>query len=145
MEELQIEEPHGEEESKIPKVGDVYTWGSGEMGQLGQPKQIILNMPKDRDGYGIWRKHRYPFQVFPTEVRELRNCSIESVNGGEGYTVCISSDGSLYTFGASACGQLGLPSLKNLPIDVEGYPYQPSPTLLKTFLSTKVWVKESVR
>jgi|LauGreDrversion4_2_1035121.scaffolds.fasta_scaffold86689_4 alpha-tubulin suppressor-like RCC1 family protein len=35
--------------------GNLYTWGSGEMGQLGQISSIIQQMPKDRDGY--------PFQV----------------------------------------------------------------------------------
>lgn len=35
--------------------GDVYTWGSGEMGQLGYSGKVIQVMPKDREGY--------PFQV----------------------------------------------------------------------------------
>lgn len=35
--------------------GNLYTWGSGEMGQLGYSSRIIQLMPKDRDGY--------PFQV----------------------------------------------------------------------------------
>ena len=35
--------------------GSLYTWGSGEMGQLGYSSRIISQMPKDRDGY--------PFQV----------------------------------------------------------------------------------
>ena len=31
--------------------GNLYTWGSGEMGQLGYSSRIIQLMPKDRDGY----------------------------------------------------------------------------------------------
>jgi len=31
--------------------GNVYTWGSGEMGQLGYSNKIITQMPKDREGY----------------------------------------------------------------------------------------------
>ena len=31
--------------------GDIYTWGSGEMGQLGYGKKFIQKMPKDREGY----------------------------------------------------------------------------------------------
>lgn len=31
--------------------GSLYTWGSGEMGQLGYSSRIISQMPKDRDGY----------------------------------------------------------------------------------------------
>ena len=38
--------------------GSLYTWGSGEMGQLGYSSRIISQMPKDRDGY--------PFQVSKT-------------------------------------------------------------------------------
>jgi alpha-tubulin suppressor-like RCC1 family protein len=37
------------------QVGEVYTWGSGEMGQLGHNKKVISKMPKDREGY--------PYQV----------------------------------------------------------------------------------
>jgi alpha-tubulin suppressor-like RCC1 family protein len=31
--------------------GSVYTWGSGEMGQLGYSNKIISLMPKDKEGY----------------------------------------------------------------------------------------------
>jgi alpha-tubulin suppressor-like RCC1 family protein len=40
--------------------GSLYTWGSGEMGQLGYSSRIIGQMPKDRDGY--------PFQVSKTSI-----------------------------------------------------------------------------
>lgn len=40
--------------------GSLYTWGSGEMGQLGYSSRIIGQMPKDRDGY--------PFQPYPLEI-----------------------------------------------------------------------------
>jgi hypothetical protein len=40
--------------------GDVYTWGSGEMGQLGYSSRTIQVMPKDREGY--------PFQPNPLEI-----------------------------------------------------------------------------
>jgi len=35
--------------------GSVFTWGSGEMGQLGYSNKVIQIMPKDKEGY--------PFQV----------------------------------------------------------------------------------
>jgi alpha-tubulin suppressor-like RCC1 family protein len=41
--------------SHANEKGDVYTWGSGEMGQLGYSSKVIQIMPKDREGY--------PFQV----------------------------------------------------------------------------------
>jgi alpha-tubulin suppressor-like RCC1 family protein len=31
--------------------GNLYTWGSGEMGQLGYSNDVIMKMPKDREGY----------------------------------------------------------------------------------------------
>lgn len=48
--------------------GSLYTWGSGEMGQLGYSSRIMSNMPKDRDGY--------PFQPYPLEIDQLRNKGI---------------------------------------------------------------------
>ena len=35
----------------VGEKGNLYTWGSGEMGQLGYNSKIIAQMPKDRDGY----------------------------------------------------------------------------------------------
>jgi hypothetical protein len=32
------------------RIGDVFTWGSGEMGQLGYSQAMMGKMPKDRDG-----------------------------------------------------------------------------------------------
>ena len=43
--------------------GSLYTWGSGEMGQLGYSSRIISQMPKDRDGY--------PFQVSKSHLDEF--------------------------------------------------------------------------
>ncbi|CDW71651.1 e3 ubiquitin-protein ligase herc2 [Stylonychia lemnae] len=94
--------------------GDVYTWGSGEMGQLGYNGKVISMMPKDREGY--------PFQVA----------------GGDGHTVAVDIKGNVYSWGASACGQLGLASMKDLPTDVEGYPYQPTPRIVELLQNVKV-------
>ena len=44
--------------------GSLYTWGSGEMGQLGYSSRIIGQMPKDRDGY--------PFQVSQNSSKTFR-------------------------------------------------------------------------
>lgn len=38
----------------------------------------------------------------------------------------------------SACGQLGLSSMKDLPTDIEGYPYQPTPRLVDLLVNIKV-------
>ena len=45
---------NNESDSKYSKrniMPVVYTWGSGEMGQLGYNNKIIGQMPKDREGY----------------------------------------------------------------------------------------------
>ncbi len=76
--------------------GDVYTWGSGEMGQLGYGSKVIIAMPKDREGY--------PFQPNPLEIDQLRNKGIYQVAGGDGHTVAVDIKGNVFSWGASACG-----------------------------------------
>lgn len=39
------------QEERRNEKGQIYTWGSGEMGQLGYAIKIISKMPKDREGY----------------------------------------------------------------------------------------------
>ncbi len=47
-------------------------------------------------------------------------------------TVC----GRLYTWGASACGQLGHEDMEtSMPKDVENYPFQPVPRLVKGLMN----------
>ena len=49
-----------------------------------------------------------------------------------GYSVALDIYGRVYSWGASACGQLGISSIKDLPTDLEGFPYQPIPTLIES-------------
>ena len=58
------------------KFGKVYTWGSGEMGQLGHQQTFIASLPKDREGF--------PFQSFPCKVKQLEDIKIVEVSAGEG-------------------------------------------------------------
>jgi len=44
----------------------------------------------------------------------------------------------VYSWGASACGQLGISSIKDLLTDSEGFPYQPIPTLVDAL--SKVYI-----
>ncbi len=46
--------------------------------------------------------------------------------------------GRVYSWGASACGQLGISSIKDLPTDLEGFPYQPIPTLVESLAKVTV-------
>lgn len=72
------------------------------------------------------------------EIEQLRNKGIYKIAGGDGHTVAVDLKGNVYSWGASACGQLGLSSMKDLPTDIEGYPYQPTPRLVELLLNIVV-------
>jgi len=61
------------------KFGQVLTWGSGEMGQLGHPQGLIITLPKDRD--------EFPFQPYPYPVKQLNDARIVEVAAGEGISI----------------------------------------------------------
>ena len=107
--------------------GELYSWGSGEMGQLGFPR--LEDLPKDQDGY--------PYQPVGQRIDcfEHRICNVA---GGDGHTAAVTAIGQLYSWGASACGQLGHSDTENMPKDVEGYPYQPVPRLVEALRD--VWI-----
>ena len=71
-------------------------------------------------------------------MKSLLNKQIQSVSAGDGHTVCVTKSGNVYSWGASACGQLGLEAIELMPRDSEGYPCQPTPCLLKLLLNVKV-------
>jgi len=102
--------------------GDVYSWGSGEMGQLGFP--LLEDLLKDQDGY--------PYQPTASLVKAFEKTRICQISGGDGHTTAVTVHGTLYSWGASACGQLGHSDTDNMPKDVEGYPYQPVPLLIES-------------
>ena len=68
----------------------------------------------------------------------MRDKGVYQIAGGDGHTVAVDIKGNVYSWGASACGQLGLPSMKDLPTDIEGYPYQPTPRLVDLLQTIKV-------
>jgi len=80
-------------ETKASEKGCVYTWGSGEMGQLGYNIKVITKMPKDREGY--------PYQPQPFMIESLKD-RIFQISGGDGHTVAIDVKGKVYSWGASA-------------------------------------------
>lgn len=106
--------------------GEVFTWGSGEMGQLGLCPKELASLPRDIEGY--------PYQPTPTPIKSLRGCRIVQVSGGEGHSLAVSGSGRVYAWGASACGQLGLQDIKEMPTDAEGYPYQPEPRVIEALM-----------
>lgn len=103
--------------------GVVYTWGSGEMGQLGLSPEEIEKLNKDSDGF--------PFQSTPSPVIALSPYKIVQVAGGDGHSLAVTTNGRVYAWGASACGQLGLSKIEEMPKDSEGYPYHPEPRLIE--------------
>lgn len=100
--------------------GDVHSWGSGEMGQLGFP--LLEDLPKDQDGY--------PYEPTAGLIKAFARMKICEIAGGDGHTAAVTVHGKLYSWGASACGQLGHSDTEHMPKDVEGYPYQPVPLLV---------------
>ena len=139
--------------------GNLYTWGSGEMGQLGYNSKVIAQMPKDRDGYPFQVSDQIKFlfelplsnfynqtflltysrvQPFPLEIEQLREKGVYQIAGGDGHTVAVDIRGNVYSWGASACGQLGLSSMRDLPTDIEGYPYQPTPRIVDLLSNIKI-------
>ena len=113
-----------------PSVGVVYSWGSGEMGQLGYSATEITTLPRDNDGF--------PFQPVPGLVKGLTTYRISQVAGGDGHSVAVTATGKVLVWGASACGQLGLSSMSEMPTDAEGYPYQPEPKLVEELRDYRV-------
>ncbi len=78
-----------EEENEF-LVNSVYTFGSNEMGQIGC----------DFDS-----KDSNAFSPFPIYLSELTNKEIISISAGDGHSVCVGKDGTVYAWGASACGK----------------------------------------
>jgi len=107
---------------QAPIGGDVHSWGSGEMGQLGFP--LLEDLPKDQDGY--------PYEPTAGLIKAFERMKICQIAGGDGHTAAVTIHGKLYSWGASACGQLGHSDTEHMPKDVEGYPYQPVPLLVES-------------
>ncbi|KAG7392917.1 hypothetical protein PHYPSEUDO_013405 [Phytophthora pseudosyringae] len=69
--------------------GDVFTWGSGSLGQLG--------LGKTR------------FRSVPTRVRGLQDAGVTQLSFGEWHSMALCRDGTLLAWGFGEEGQLGLP------------------------------------
>lgn len=75
----------------VSAVGEVWAWGRNEEGQLGRG----LNAPRN-----TWSK--------PEQVRGLENVQVRSVSASGVVSAAIGCDGSLWVWGRSKRGQLGL-------------------------------------
>jgi alpha-tubulin suppressor-like RCC1 family protein len=102
--------------------GKVFSWGGAGCGQLGHPN--INEMPKDADSC--------PYQPYPRIIETFKSSTMIHIACGKAHSLSIDSGGCLFTWGAGACGQLGVEDIHTLPVDDDGYPYQPVPKLLKS-------------
>ncbi|XP_033101416.1 alsin-like [Anneissia japonica] len=72
---------------EMTMVTEVWSWGKGNVGQLGQAD--VLDRPQ------------------PTVIRHLNNKNIVRVVAGSGHSIAISNSGQVYTWGSNTDGQLG--------------------------------------
>jgi len=106
------------------EVGDVYTWGIGEMNQLGYSAEEIMELNRDKEDF--------PYQPLPKEIKTLKHKQISGIAAGKGYCMALTTKGQVYAWGGGACGQLGLDiPIKDLPRDADNFPCEPTPTLIK--------------
>ncbi|OGG61704.1 hypothetical protein A3C87_03815 [Candidatus Kaiserbacteria bacterium RIFCSPHIGHO2_02_FULL_49_34] len=86
----------------IKTNGDLYAWGLGAQGQLGQGNGTNYNTPQQVTAIvGAWQK----------------------ISAGSHHSLAIHSDGTLYTFGYNAFGQLGRSGTANTPIAIDANLY----------------------
>ena len=78
----------------VSASGELWTWGRGDVGQLGLPNEKLL---KDEIGLCALR---------PTRVKWLSNVCAAAC--GEAHTLVLTNDGKVFPFGWDEDGQLGL-------------------------------------
>ena len=78
------------EDENVYSINNVLTFGSNEMGQIGC----------DFEG-----KDSSYFSPLPINLVELTEKKVISIAAGDGHSVCVSKDGTVYAWGASACGK----------------------------------------
>jgi alpha-tubulin suppressor-like RCC1 family protein len=79
----------GSHSGVVAANGDVFTWGSGSLGQLG------LGKPRSRS--------------VPTRVRMLQDAGVMQLSFGEWHSMALCQNGTLFAWGFGEEGQLGLP------------------------------------
>lgn len=78
--------------------GKLYSWGGAGCGQLGHPN--INNMSRDADNC--------PYQPQPRLIESLKHQVMGGIACGKAHSLAIDNGGALLTWGAGACGQLGV-------------------------------------
>jgi len=102
--------------------GRLFCWGANSCGQLGITNPEDPRISKDPDGI--------PHLPTPALLEALYDQRIVDIACGEAHSLAVAASGNLYSWGACSCGQLGHGGCDGMPVDSDGYPYQPTPTLI---------------
>ncbi|KAL7065418.1 hypothetical protein AAHC03_05812 [Spirometra sp. Aus1] len=103
----------------LSDVGDVYTWGSNEYGQLGLPS---LNLEKSRSGNDptFFSESAVNVCALPSPVDLPSDVNVTEIACGSRHTACLTETGELFTFGWNGAGQLGFQPTFSSPEEAAG-------------------------
>ncbi|MDR0432540.1 MAG: Ig-like domain-containing protein, partial [Bifidobacteriaceae bacterium] len=88
--------------------GDVFTWGNNTFGQLGREIGEGEYTVEGAEG---------PATRTPSKVPGLDKPSITQIAAGDQFAMAVDSNGTVYTWGASDKGQLGVPDRSWVPTE----------------------------
>ncbi|EGR32173.1 regulator of chromosome condensation, putative [Ichthyophthirius multifiliis] len=92
----------------ISQDGELYTWGNKDHGKLGHEIQQKSNKVEIKRG-----NQNYDYaegSMLPTKVQSLNGIKCKQVSCGGQFTVVLTENGEVYSFGNSMKGQLGYQS-----------------------------------
>ncbi|BHF71548.1 RCC1 domain-containing protein 1 [Sparganum proliferum] len=103
----------------LSDVGDVYTWGSNEYGQLGLPS---LNLEKSRSDNDptFFSESAVNVCALPSPVDLPSDVNVTEIACGSRHTACLTETGELFTFGWNGAGQLGFQPTFSSPEEAAG-------------------------
>lgn len=108
--------------NKQSSLISLYAFGSNEMGQLGQKSNL----------------KPVKYSSTPLKITLLSNEIVSSFSLGDGHCVAVTKEGKVYSWGACACGQLGIDDSSDIELDSEGFPIQPYPKLIVSLNGIKI-------
>jgi alpha-tubulin suppressor-like RCC1 family protein len=147
----------------LTEEGEVFTWGRGWAGQLGEgttndrlrPTQIVQSYGMffgelvksiaaggsntaaltDKGRVYIWGSNQYgqlcngaqTNGLLPTQVKQLLNHYVIAISVGDSFVLALTKEGTIFSWGANNCGQLGIgtivasaiPVMVQLPVDIK--------------------------
>ena len=95
-----IKEFHGEEKNfRISKQFELYTWGRSSEYNLGYPQ---LNEEKKRPKKVIFEQHQVQSKSFVNDLESVKDVKIADT-----FSLALSEDGKVYSWGSGLNGRLG--------------------------------------